>query len=61
MNKRYQIVAEHKPSLFQEILETVNNREEAEYAMAHYMIYDSAKYYNIQIVEVGNYVKSFKE
>lgn len=54
MDKAYQIVAQFKEQPA-EVLETVNSREEAEYAVASYMLEDVSKDYTMQIVEVGRY------
>ena len=54
MDKAYQIIGQLK-DCSSEVLETVNSKEEAEYAMASYLLYDTAKYYTIEIVEVGKY------
>lgn len=54
MDKRYQIVGELKDKTSSDVLEAVDSREEAEYALAHYLLYSNSKYLNLHILEVGN-------
>lgn len=53
MKKGYQIISERNNE--REVLETCSSREEAEYALAHYLTFPSAKDFILYILEVGAY------
>jgi len=52
MDKTYQVIGQLSDG-FTEVLETCSNREEAEYALANFLLYPVSKYYNFHILEIG--------
>ncbi len=60
MENKFQIILKYDGTS-PEVLESVSSREEAEYVVAHYLLNTDAKLYDMEIVEMGNYVGNYKD